>query len=168
MLSNNQHIALLDTIYQLLDTTNKSFQSCQHLKNSIRYLSGKLSQCGFINVQHGLSSARYNHFKYYIQVRMLLYIWTEFLEINLVGGLRTSEYYTYLQLLIKAAKLMPSSKAGHSEKLLFTFYGSHPPFTTVITGNLAIVEGYFGIANYYSSLKLRYSVMDIPVSMHGV
>ena len=167
MLSSKQPISLLDTFYRLKNTSGKLVKSCLQQAPQANYL--KTTQCGVVHVDnlHSLPSSPAEPIRYHIHTPILFYIWMDFLEILLVGGLRDSEYHTYQAIQVVAITKIPMSHRVLSSEVLFNFYGSHPPFTTIIASELAVILCYFGVYNKYSSLKITYSAVDIQVCVYN-
>ena len=121
--------------------------------------------CGIVHIQNIQDPvSRISIFiKKRIRVPHMFYIHIQFLEILLVGGVTENACKDYQSFKIWCITVYPFA-APIPEQPLFTFCGSHPPFTTIIPGNFALVETRSVVVNRLASIKFKYSAADMLVS----
>ena len=165
----HHHISVVDSVYILKYISGKFQNTC--VQNTTSYEKSENSYlCGNIHLTNVVTmhSAVYLIHHYTIKVPHMFYIRLQFLEIILVGGLRDHECGLYQFVKVWHSSFFPFLSEQHNRIFEFYFCGSHPPFTTVLHGNVVHLEGVFNIKNSYASCKLRYSAIDILVSVSSL
>ena len=159
ILSNHQHNTLVSTIYKLLYTTGRFAHSCSTIKRT-------RSLCGYVHLHNlqSIHSAKFTKHYYTMLVPHMFYIHLQFLEIILLGGLRPYECEHYQYLKLTSYFTVPFSLEALNMTAGLLFCGTRPPFATIVANNAAYLVGLFNV-NSYASFKMKYSAMDLQVSM---
>ena len=167
-ISNYPHTSLLNTMYKLVYISSQLEHSC--LQYSTSRKKTRKSLCGIVHIHnpYGMPSMPSVHrYKILIMVPHIFYVQLQFLEIALVGGLTPKECNEFQAFRVWHGTIFPfSPKPYKASNLDHLFCGTHHPFTTIVPGNIVIIEGDLMINNTYASIKLRYSVIDILVSSY--
>ena len=165
-ISNHPHTSLLNTMYKLAHISSKLEHSC--LQYTTPHRKTRKSVCGIAHIHnpYGMPSMPSVHrYKILIMVPHIFYVQLQFLEIALVGGLTPTECNEFQAFRVWHGTMFPFSPTPYKASILdHLFCGTHHPFTTIVPGNIVIIEGNLMINNTYASIKLRYSVIDILVS----
>ena len=162
---HHQHITLEDTMHTMMIIASEFAQTC------LRYVTPKnpvkTSLCGMIHIHnlHNMHSTNSLTIIQTIKVPHMFYIQLQFLEIVLVGGWERSECLSYQALRIFRYMSFPFVSTSKNLTLEYLFCGSHPSFTSIVPMNGVHLVAYFSIINRYASCKLRYSAIDILVSI---
>ena len=161
-ISSHNHMSLVDTVYKLLYISKNFAQSCLIYGTNIEntYLCGIVHLHKLYN-KHMVQAIRH---VYVIHVPHMFYIQLQFLEIVLVGGLTQTECMLYQNFKVKFGTHFPFSRKVHNRDIAFVLCGTHPPFTTIVPGNVAVLMGFYNIQNRHASCKVKYSAADVLVS----
>ena len=169
-ISNHRHTSLVDTMQILAYITSQLTRSCLQYSNiTSEERSGK-SVCGSVhmhNLPNMYSMQSVDHrYTIIIMVPHMFYIQVQFLEIILVGGFTRAECVGFQSFTIWRNTIFPFTPFSYKRNTWeHIFCGTHHPFTTIFPGNLVMIDGNLQINNEYASIKLRYSVIDILVSI---
>ena len=161
-LSNHQHNTLVNTIHKLQYTTGRFTHSCSldtaHKQN--------VSLCGSVHLHNlqNINTLKFTKHVYTMQVPHMFYIHLHMLEVILLGGLSPLECKVYQYLTMCYWLTLPFSLNQFSMATRFLICGTRQPFSTVVPGNTASVHSRVNV-NAYASFKLRYSAMDLQVSL---
>ena len=171
---NHQHTSLLDTMYSLVCISNRFKYSC--LQYTPPHQLPLISGCGSVHMHnlHDMYSMQgHRQHRYIISIRVphMFYIQIQFLEIILVGGFMSKECFGFQSFAIRRNTIFPFTPLTYSyENIIWEhiFCGTHHPFTTIYPGNLVNIKGRLQIDSTYTSIKLRYSMIDMLVSNYYV
>ena len=144
-----------------------------HYQGRTKLCSQKLLQersipelCGIVHIRniHDPVTVQYVHQKRNIRVPHMFYIHIQFLEVLLVGGVSEHACNSYQSIIIWCRTVYPFTTM-FSEQQRLTFCGSHPPFTTIMPGNLVTIEAISAVTNRLASIKVKFTAVDMLVSL---
>ena len=163
-ISNLQHVSLANTFHTMKIIASEFAQTCLVYVSQRKMVK---TLCGMVHLHnlHNMQLTNSVRYKQTIQVPHMFYIQVQFLEIILVGGSRITDCVLNQFSQVEHVTIFPFSANVQNWTVNFVFCGSHPPFTTIVSANALLLEAYFNIENTYASCKLRYSAIDILVSI---
>ena len=160
----NEHrfMSVLHTLRTSLHHYQGLTKSCsqKHLQKH-----GKQQLCGIVHIYNKHDSEFLASMKSSIRVPHMFYIQIDFLEVLLVGGVTEFACKVFQSFKIWCHTVYPFTRMFSKGEIPdLTFCGSHPPFTTIMPGNVVTIETNSLVVNRYASLKLKYTAVDMLVS----
>ena len=160
--NKHRYMSVLHTLIADLHHFQSLTKSCLQ-----KHLQERRQQqiCGIVHIHNQADSQTLVSMTKIIRVSHMFYIRIQFLEILLVGGVTEHACKAYHSFKIWCHTVYPFARSNNFISLCqkLTFCGSHPPFTTIMPGNSVTMETNSVIINRYSSLKLKFTAVDMLV-----
>ena len=158
--------SVLETFTTYLSTSRVLADSC--LQKHVQHRKQEL--CGVIHVHNKYDEDIRSYDWYDIHIPHFFYTQLHILEVILVGwiGPYACLHFQSFEFFYDTLYPFYPNVVFEPGEVFLRFCGSRPPFVTILPGNRVQIRNNIKITNYYASLKLKYTAVDMLVSITKV